>query len=154
MNDDGEGDLRHGDYRPAGAWMSIRVDPISIRDPSCRTACRTFCPFTMIPLVEPRSTMSICRPVPAACTRIWAWAREMPGSLIRRSASVPRPMTRPGGRSGCRVPLTSSVACEDRVRVRWSLSVTLAWALLRIRKRPVVRSSADSKAMEIGPVKT
>ncbi len=38
--------------------------------------------------------------------------------------------------------------------MRWSLSVTLAWALLRIRKRPVVRSSALSKATVTGPVKT
>ena len=29
-------------YRPEGAWTSMRVDPISIRDPSPRTACRTF----------------------------------------------------------------------------------------------------------------
>ena len=35
--------------------------------------------------------------------------------------------------------------------MRWSLSVTLACALERIRKRPVVRSSADSKAMRDRP---
>ena len=50
--------------------------------------------------------------------------RLTPGSLMRTSASVPRPIDEPGRLSGCRVPLTSSTARGWRCRVRLLLLVT------------------------------
>ena len=73
---------------------------------------------------------------------------------MRTSASVPRPMTSPGGCSGCRVLLISRTARARRTCVWVELLCTRAWARDRIRNRPVVRSSADSKSIAIGPGNT
>ena len=64
----------------------------------------------------------------------------MPGSLIRRSASVPRPTTSPGGCRGCWLPLTSMRARARRTWVWVAVPTTLACASLRMRNRPVDRS--------------
>ena len=73
--------------------------------------------------------------------------RLTPGSLMRTSASVPRPTTSPGGVSGCLVLLISSTAFARRTCVWVALLCTRAWARLRIRNRPVTRSSAGSNAI-------
>ena len=83
--------------------------------------------------------------------------REIPGSLIRRSASLPRPITRPGGRSGCRVPLTSSTSLARRMVVSPAgplRSVIPATASEVTVKRPVGRPVSNSKLILIGPLKT
>ena len=77
--------------------------------------------------------------------------RLTPGSLTRMSASVPRPTTVTGGCSGC---CWSPATTKARARWAWvweALDCTLARALLRIRNRPVVRSSAASNSIRIGP---
>ena len=60
--------------------------------------------------------LEVASPLPSVRTSNSTCRRLTPGSLIRRSASVPRPTTRPGGCSGWRVPLTSRTA---RARRTW-----------------------------------
>ena len=156
--DEEEGQLRHSSPRPPRVRRrcgpSSRCGRCLIVDPSRRRgASHLRCRRRASRWSSRGRTSTRRRSMPLTSSS--RWRRLTPGSLIRRSASVPRPTTRPGGRSGWRVPLTSRVARARRAcGVRWSLSVTLACAWLRIRKRPVVRSSADSKAMLTGPGKT
>ena len=166
--DEEEGELRHRLHpghrrsdrprRPRGSRTVIVVLPIRTWLPSRTPALVTLWPSMSMPLVEPRSRTSILRSSLPCCTSVRTsnsmWRRLTPGSLIRTSASVPRPTTRPGGWSGCRVLLISRTARARRTWVWVALLCTRACALLRIRNRPVVRSSAFSNSMAIGPGKT
>ena len=58
------------------------------------------------------------------------------------------------GFSGCRTPLTSRKTFARPYMVSVALVVTLAWAALRTRNLPVVRSSAASNLMRTGPGNT
>ena len=133
------------------------VFPIRITAPSEIAAFSTRLPLTRTPLVEPRSCTLTRGPQASSVTRISMCLRETPGSLTRRSASLPRPTTIPGAASGSRSPLTSRKAVARRTWV--SLASGPAWlilaiAWLRTRNRPVVRSSATSRVTPTGPVKT
>lgn len=68
-----------------------------MRDPSPSSVLVTLTPLTVTPLVESRSSMDKPMSLPWGQTLIRAWRREIPGSLMRMSASDPRPIVSPGG---------------------------------------------------------
>lgn len=90
-------------------------------------------------------------------TLMRACLRDTPGSLMRRSASVPRPMVNPGGISGWRTPFTSSTSGARRIIVDDAappFSATVATEALVTSKRPVGSESSSTYSMWMGPSKT
>lgn len=113
-------------------------------------------PVDLDPVARARSWIRYWRPYWVSVTWISACWREMPGSLIRRSARSPRPITIPGGTSGWRIPFTSSTSSAVRIAVELSrcgerLSAT---ASERTRKCPVCKLLSSSNCSRIGPLKT
>lgn len=76
-----------------------------MRDPSPSSVLVTLTPLTVTPLVESRSSMDKPMSLPWGQTLIRAWRREIPGSLMRMSASDPRPIVSPGGGEGMAHPV-------------------------------------------------
>ena len=65
--------------------------------PSVKLASVIRWPLTRIPLVLPRSWTLARVPCGVCVMRTSRWRRDTPGSSMRKLASVPRPMMKPGG---------------------------------------------------------
>src|SRR5229473_4119893 len=103
---------RYGLERRHPASKTTSVEPSSMRSPGCSAREPWISsPFTITPLVEPRS--SIVHPPPRG--RSWACCREMPTSSRTISQSRLRPtLPPPGGTSRRRPPTDSSARGAPR----------------------------------------